>query len=124
VSTKPSVVMPTQQSVLKKAYDAFNARDIDTVLATMHPDVDWPNGWEGGRVHGHNGVREYWTRQWAAINPHVEPLRFHTDESGRTVVDVHTVVRDPAGNIVADQMVQHIYLFADGLIRSMEIRKP
>ena len=116
--------MPTQQSVLKKAYDAFNARDIDTVLTTMHPDVDWPNGWEGGRVHGHNGVREYWTRQWAAINPHVEPLRFHTDESGRTVVDVHTVVRDPAGNIVADQMVQHIYLFADGLIRSMEIRKP
>ncbi len=116
--------MPTAQSVLKKAYDAFNARDIDTVLTTMHPDVDWPNGWEGGRVHGHNGVREYWTRQWAAINPHVEPQHFHADESGRTVVDVHTVVRDSAGNIVADHMVQHIYLFADGLIRSMEIRKP
>jgi len=26
--------------------------------------VDWPNGMEGGRVHGHAEVRAYWTRQW------------------------------------------------------------
>ena len=36
-------------------YAAFNARDIDAALAGMHPEVDWPNGWEGGRVHGRDG---------------------------------------------------------------------
>lgn len=54
---------------MRALYDAFNARDIDTVLAAMTQDVDWPNAWEGGRVHGRDAVRSYWTRQWAEINP-------------------------------------------------------
>jgi ketosteroid isomerase-like protein len=32
------------QRLLRQAYVAFNARDIDAALATMHPDVEWPNG--------------------------------------------------------------------------------
>jgi hypothetical protein len=115
--------MLMSRDLLGKAYTAFNARDIDAALAVMHPDVDWPNGMEGGRVLGHRGVRDYWTRQWALINPHVEPRHFATDEVGRTIVDVHQVVRDLAGNILLDQMVQHVYLIEGGLIRSMDIRK-
>jgi hypothetical protein len=114
---------PIAHSRLRKAYEAFNARDIDTVLSLMHREVRWPNGWEGGYVYGHDGVREYWTRQWAAINPRVEPVRFGAGESGATVVDVHAVIRDLAGAIIADQMVQHVYFFEGGLIRSMELRK-
>ncbi len=116
--------MPSCEDLLLAVYRGFNARDIESVLAAMHPDVDWPNGWEGGRVHGRDAVRNYWTRQWSAINPRVEPLRFHTDDSNRTVVDVHTVIRDKDGNIIADQIIQHIYVIEEGLIRSMEIRKP
>ena len=116
--------MHTDRDLLKNAYAAFNARDIDAALATMHPDVDWPNGWEGGHVYGHQGVREYWTRQWKAIDPHVEPVGFADDELGRTVVSVHAVVRDPDGNVVSDGMVEHIYVVEGGLIRSMEIREP
>ncbi|HZS06284.1 MAG TPA: nuclear transport factor 2 family protein [Blastocatellia bacterium] len=116
--------MATERDLLTAAYAAFNARDIDAVLATMHPDVDWPNGWEGGRVYGHHGVRDYWTRQWGAIDPRVEPVGFDTDESGRTVVRVHSVVRDPDGNVLADVMVEHIYTIRDGLIRSKDIRQP
>ena len=36
------------QPLLQKLYAAFNARDIDAVLPALHPDVDWPNGWEVG----------------------------------------------------------------------------
>ncbi len=115
--------MVTTRRLLDLTYQAFNARDIDRALATMHPDVDWPNGMEGGRVHGHAAVREYWTRQWRSIDPHVEPVRFAADEGGRTVVDVRQVVRDRAGNLVADEMVQHVYRVEDDLVRSMEIRK-
>lgn len=109
--------------LLTQAYKAFNTRDLDTTLLLMHPDVDWPNGMEGGRVHGHGGVREYWTRQWGMIDPHVEPRGFAMDEMGRTVVDVHAVVRDLEGNILVDHRVQHVYVIEDGLIRSMEIRE-
>ena len=54
------------EELLRRAYAAFNARDIDGALALMHPDVDWPNGMEGGREHGHDAVRAYWERQFAA----------------------------------------------------------
>jgi len=53
-----------QEQLLRRAYAAFNARDIDGALALMHADVDWPNGMEGGRVHGHREVGEYWRRQF------------------------------------------------------------
>jgi ketosteroid isomerase-like protein len=116
--------MPSDYDLLTRIYDAFNARDIDAVLAVMHPDVDWPNGWEGGRVHGHQGIRDYWTRQWAAIDPSVEPIGFATDEAGRTVVKVHQMVRDLEGNVMAEGVVEHVYLVEAGLIKSMEIREP
>lgn len=116
--------MLIDRELLTITYRAFNARDIDAVLALMHRDVDWPNGMEGGRMQGHQAVRDYWTRQWGMIDPHVEPLSFCTDEDGRTAVAVHQVVRDLAGNVILDGRVEHIYLIEDGLIKSMEIRKP
>lgn len=114
--------MSTDQEIITSAYRGFNARDIDAVLATMHPDVDWPNGWEGGYVHGHEAVRDYWTRQWAAIDPAVEPVGFKTGEDGRIIVEVHQLIRDRSGDILMDGTVQHIYRVEDGLIRHMEIK--
>lgn len=114
----------TTRELLTATYRAFNARDIDAVLAVMDAHVDWPNGMEGGRLHGHEAVREYWIRQWGLIDPTVEPIGFAVDEAGRMVVDVHQVVRDPADRVVADQMVQHVYELRGGLIARMEIRKP
>ena len=110
-----------QQDSMKAVYAAFNARDIDTVLGAMHPDVDWPNGMEGGRIHGRDGVRAYWTRQWSLLNPRVDPVQVSEDDFGRMVVDVHQVVRNLDGVIVLDQMVRHAYVVENGLIKSMEI---
>jgi len=108
--------------LLRRVYAAFNRRDVDVVLAEMHPDVDWPNGWEGGRVLGKVAVRDYWRRQFEALDPRVEPQKFTTEADGRIAVVVHQVVHDKSGKLVADQMVQHVYEIRDGLIRSMEIR--
>jgi ketosteroid isomerase-like protein len=110
-------------ALIRTAYAAFNERDIDATLATMKPDVEWPNGMEGGWVHGHEEVRAYWTRQWSLVDPHVEPVGFESDESGRVVVTVHQVVRDLSGKILLERSVQHIYSFKDGLICQMEIRE-
>jgi ketosteroid isomerase-like protein len=109
--------------LLKKAYATFNARDIDGALSTMTPDVEWPNGMEGGTVHGHEGVRAYWTRQWGMIDPRVDPVTFETDTAGRIAVSVKQVVRDLSGKILMERMVQHVYSFRSGLISGMEIRE-
>jgi ketosteroid isomerase-like protein len=115
--------MQQYRDLLLKTYAAFNTRDLDGALAAMHPEVEWPNGMEGGYVHGRSGIRDYWTRQWGMVDSHVEPTRMEPDGTGRVVVDVHQTVRDLSGTILADQMVQHVYSMQDGLIKHMEIRK-
>ncbi len=116
--------MQSTRELLTTVYALFNKRDIEGVLALMRPNVDWPNGMEGGRVHGYEEVRAYWTRQWRMIDPYVEPVRIEDDEAGNTVVDVHQMVRDLSGNVLKDMFVQHVYSFRDGLIERMDIQKP
>jgi hypothetical protein len=115
-------MMQSETELLAAAYAAFNRRDIDAVLALMSANVDWPNGMEGGRVHGREEVRAYWTRQWGMVNPRVDPVRTRRDESGNWVVELHQVVCDLSGKVLADQMVQHVYSIEEGLIQRMEIR--
>jgi ketosteroid isomerase-like protein len=108
--------------LLRRVYAAFNRQEIETVLAAMHPDVDWPNGWEGGRVHGTDAVRDYWKRQFEVLDPKVEPQGFKPENDGRIAVAVHQVIHEKSGKLIADQTVEHVYEIRDGLIRSMEIR--
>jgi hypothetical protein len=119
MSASPLSSLETE--LLRRAYAAFNARDLETALSTMHSDVVWPNGMEGGYVRGHDEVRAYWTRQWAAIDLRVEPLSFERDQAGRIKVEVHQVVRDRVGAVLADQLVVHRYTIRDGLIQTMAI---
>jgi SnoaL-like domain len=113
--------MTTERELLEGAYRDFNARRLDAVLARMLPDVVWPNGMEGGYVHGHEGVRDYWTRQWAILDPHVDPVDISHDEQGRWVVNVHQVVHDHQGKLLVDQHVRHAYQIRDSLIARMDI---
>jgi hypothetical protein len=109
---------------LELTYAAFNARDIDAVLAQMVEDVDWPNASEGGRIRGHEAVRDYWTRQWAEIDPKVEPTSFTTRPDGSIAVEVHRVVRGLDGTLLAEGNVRHVYVFRGDLVASMDIEEP
>src|SRR5215467_7548369 len=70
--------MPNQPEpeteLLRAAYAAFNARDIDAALVLMTPDIEWPRAFKGGFVQGPEAIRAYWTEQWGEICPHVEPV--------------------------------------------------
>jgi len=113
----------TEEDLLRKAYAAFNARNLEGALQTMAPNVVWPNGMAGGTVQGHAGVREYWTRQWKMIDPHVEPKGFENEPDGRVIVHVHQIVGDLNGALLLDRMVQHVYRIENGLIQRMDIRE-
>jgi hypothetical protein len=110
-----------QEAHLRAMYAAFNARDIDGVLGRLAPDVDWPNAWEGGRVHGHDEVRDYWTRQWAAIDPHVTPTGFRARPDGSVAVEVHQLVRALDGTLLGESDVQHVYVFREDLVMRMDV---
>lgn len=109
------------EDVIKKAYTAFNERNIDNALSTMQPDVQWSKAWEGGYISGHDEIKQYWSRQWTEINPKVEPVGFSERENGSLEVKVHQNVKDLQGNVVFDGLVKHIYTFQNGLIKTMDI---
>ena len=108
---------------IRKAYAAFNARDIPTILSTLHPQVRWSRAWEGDYATGHDEVRAYWLRQWQELNPRVEPVGFAERPDGRLEVAVHQVVQDMQGQLLFDGQVKHIYTIEDGLFKQMDIEQ-
>jgi hypothetical protein len=86
---------PLVPGALREMYAAFNARDIDRVLAAMSDDVDWR----------------------AVIDPTVEPAAVVARPDG--TVD-HTV-RNLAGDLVARNQVHHIYTFDRDLVVRMDV---
>ena len=114
--------MAAPQDLIPGLYRAFNEREIDAVLEVMHPDVDWPNAWEGGRVHGREAVRAYWTRQFEEISGQVEPEAIKEEPDGSITVEVHQVVHDArSGELLSESRVRHRYRFEDGLITRMDV---
>lgn len=112
------------EEILRAAYQAFNARDLEAAIALMHPDVDWPNAWEGGRVVGREAVSGYWQRQFEAISSKVEPRGFAEGPDGAITVEADQVVHDAhSGDLLSDGPVRHRYRVENGLIIRMDVLK-
>lgn len=115
--------------IIKGMYDRFNARDIEGVLAALADDVVWANGMDGGHVHGHEGVRDYWTRQWAIVAPHVEPIMFQQTEDGAVAVEVIQSVFDLNGQTLSgqthglkDKTVVHVFRMDSDKVKRFDIQ--
>lgn len=109
------------RELIKHAYTAFNARDIDAILQVMHPDIKWSRAWEGDYANGHDEVRAYWQRQWKEINPRVFPVGFRERENGTLEVEVEQIVKDLEGTVLFNGKVTHVYIIKDGLLQQMDI---
>ena len=75
-----------------------------------------------GVLEGRGAVRDYWTRQWAAIEPHVVPLALRL-EGETAAVTVHQRVLGGDGVVLSDRHVVHAYTFDGARIAAMEIRE-
>jgi hypothetical protein len=111
-----------KQELLQNLYARFNAREIEAVLSALDENVVWANGMEGGHVYGREQVRSYWTRQWAMVDPNVQPVTFARGADGEVIVEVHQVVRDLNGNLLGDRMVGHVFHISGGLVTRFDIR--
>ena len=108
-------------ALLRRTYDAFNRRDVETVLAALDPDVAWPKLLDRTVIRGREAVREYWERQFQQIDPRVEPTGF-VSRGDQTTVEVQQVVRDLQGKVLGDTHVAHVYTFRDDQVVAMEVQ--
>ena len=112
--------MTGHDATLRHLYELHGKRDVEAALTMFTDDVEWPDV-AGGRVlHGKDAVRAYWTKQFAEIDPHVEPSAIEVD-GDTAVVTVAQTVRDLDGTLLHEGTVTHTYTFRDDLVRRMVV---
>ena len=115
--------MADTKTLIERAYAAFNERNVDGALAFISDDVSWPKASEGGKVVGKEEIRNYWTRQWAAFDPHVEPLEIIDLAGDKLEVRVHQLVKNLQGDVLSDGEVRHVFTVKNDLIKSMDLKE-
>ncbi len=109
---------------LRALYQALSARDIDSVLSCLAPDVRWPRGGQGGPRKGREAVRRHWLRQWATAELVITPTNFAQLADGAISVTALQTMWDIGGTLMSNRMVGHTYRFRDGLVTSMTVDEP
>jgi ketosteroid isomerase-like protein len=108
---------PQELETIRRAYDAFNRRDIDGLTTTLDPDLEWHPllGELGGGVYrGHDGVR----RLVSEIDDTWESFRIELDE----VIDAGDLVfvlsrsigRGKASGVEAEVGLTTVWELRDG----------
>jgi ketosteroid isomerase-like protein len=110
---------------VRAAYRAFKERDVDGLLAILHPDVDWvhPDGMNhyglGGTKKGHAGVKEFLAHVPTVLGGmRLEPLEF-IESGDRIVVFGIRHVTSLGGHTETLQFV-HSWTMRDGRATAME----
>ena len=109
-----------RRDLLLQAYAAYNAQDVEGLLALVSDDVDWPDG--TGRLHGKQEVRAYRTSSWARTRTHDEPVGFTEMDDGRTAVHISQIVRSLEGSVISRGHFQHTHRIEGDLISRMDDR--
>jgi ketosteroid isomerase-like protein len=107
----------------RRALDAYNAGDLDGILATAHPDIEWevaPEHPAATTHRGHDAVREY-HEDWRNTLDDLRLELLSIAEAGDSVVTVCRISGKGSGS-GADVEVEIAFLqtFRDGLIIRVE----
>jgi ketosteroid isomerase-like protein len=109
--------VPSDFDVVRRWFDAFNRRDLETVLALAHPEISLSPLQVHGTdlLHGREGVRAVWERmEGVGLDHRIELTALHTLEDGR-IAAVGLVQPGDVGFV-------GIYRLEDGLVREGQNR--
>ena len=113
----------TRKKRLAALYEAYNRRDIPTMVAALDPEVEWMDLLNGSPLKGAGAVADYWTDQFAMMATEVTPLAIDVLPDGRLVVTAAQTLKKLDGTLWANQRVTHVITFGENeLIRRMDPR--
>ncbi len=111
----------TRRAALEVLYDAYNRRDVPTLVAALDPQVEWTDLLNGQPLKGPDAVGAYWTDQFRLVLTEVTPLGFDELPDGRLAVTVARTMKTPEGGDWGNDRVTHVFAFGpDGLILRMD----
>ena len=106
--------------LVRRAYDAFNRRDLDALLALCHPDVEFISyamQVEGGDPYrGYQGVRGWWESLLAVYPDFRADIEDVRDLGDLTITRVRMYGRGVESDAPMDQTVWQVARPRDGKV--------
>lgn len=112
--------MDARRSLLLRFYKALDSKDVEGVAAVLHPDVDFPDQLNGGRLTGAAAVRDYFAGAFDLINSENAVSEFRSGPDGTMEARVHHHVTSLEGRLWHDGPVDYRFTFRDGLIARVD----
>jgi ketosteroid isomerase-like protein len=115
----------TRTEIAQRLFDAFNARDLDTALSLLHPDVVFEpvSGAvlnDGEPYRGYEGMRRYFAdvqAHWHELT--VNPV--HLREAGNAVVALGHASGASAAGALREAPTTWVFKFDAGLVAHIQI---
>jgi ketosteroid isomerase-like protein len=106
--------------VVRRGYEAYDRGDIEAVLATFDPEIEWKQVEQPSAVHGHQGVLKAWD-EWS--EPFQEDLHASVEELIDAGDHVIAVVRHRGtgrqSGVQLDLWTYLVYTLRDGKVVRM-----
>lgn len=116
---RPQAAGVTGEEIVRGAYSALNAGDVEGALGFLDPDVEWvqdPNSkFERGTFRGRERVTRYWRRWLEAFEDfHLEPERFFDVTDGRILVFSTFTATGGESGLPVEFRIAHMFTLRDG----------
>ena len=110
-------------AILRQVISAWQAKDIDGVLAHMHDDIVWPDTLDNDEkpLVGKEAVLGHFARMFATILANVQLIRILDETPNSLAVEAQYSVESPDGRIWTDTRAALTYHFKEGLLSGMTI---
>jgi hypothetical protein len=100
--------------MVRRAYEAFNRRDISSILDGMHPDVELQTTVE--THHGHSGVADWIGRAAEVFDSLAMTVEETIDLDDRVVAVVRERAAGKGSGVEIDQRFTHVWTIEDGCV--------
>ncbi len=114
--------MSAATDLIVRYYDALAHRDLEAVMAVMHPEAAFADFLEGGQVSGRAAVKAFFQYMFDTLAPDFDLLGLAVQPDGRIRADMQVATHDRSGHIWSDTRSYALYAVVDGLIHDIELQ--
>jgi ketosteroid isomerase-like protein len=114
--------MSAATDLIVRYYDALGRRDIEAVMAVMHPDVSFNDFLEGGELTGVSAVTAFHQRMFDTLAPDFDLIAVSVQPDHRLRAEMQVATRDRMGHLWSDTRSYALYTLVDGLIHGIELQ--
>jgi ketosteroid isomerase-like protein len=116
---RPQAGGVTGEDIVRGAFSALNAGDVEAALGFLAPDVEWvqdPNSkFERGTFRGRERVTRYWRRWLEAFEDfHLEPERLFDVPDGRILVFSTFTATGSESGLSVEFRIAHMFTLRQG----------